>query len=122
MKRLHSSIGVAIILLFVFSIGCATFESNAYKTLTISKTTYDTAMKLSAELYSKGQMSEAQKGEVIRLGKIYKGAHNTAVASFLEFKQSSTNAAEMTYIAQFSAAAAALVDLLDYVYTLQGGK
>ena len=111
---------LAIVLALVFLVGgCSTFDKTTYQTLSISKTTYDTAMKVAADLYSKGAITDVQKTEVIRLGRIYKGAHNIAVTSFLAFKQSGTPATEMTYLAQLSAAAAAMVELLEYVYSLK---
>lgn len=100
--------------------GCASMDRTAYQSLSISKTTYDTALKVAADLYSKGEITDAQKAEVIRLGKIYKGAHNTAVKSFLEFKQSGAVVSEMTYLEQLSIASATLVDLLEYIYSLRG--
>ena len=122
MKKVRISIVSIVSLLIVFFFlagGCSTFDKTTYQTLTISKTTYDTAMKVAADLHSKGAVTDAQKAEIIRLGKIYKGAHNTVVKSFEAFKQSGTPATEMTYLAQLSVAAAAMVDLLEYVYSLK---
>ena len=109
----------AVVLVLALSVGCSTFDKTAYQSLSISKTTYDTAMKIAADLYSKEVISDKEKGEVIRLGRIYKGAHNTAVQSFLDFKKSGSQASELTYIETLSWAASALVDLLDYVYYLE---
>jgi hypothetical protein len=62
--------------------GCASFESNTYKTMFTLGTTYDTAMKSAKVLYDQGKLDTDQAKKIIEYANAYYVAYQEAVIVF----------------------------------------
>ena len=70
---------LSVLVLCVFLVACASLISNSYKSLAISKVTYDTALKAAADFQSKGLITQDQRDQINKAAKLFKAAHNVAV-------------------------------------------
>jgi len=113
MRKPLSIITLVIFTLMLFS--CATFQVNAYKTLSISKTVYDSTMKTAADLYKQGKLTDAQKSKIIKLGNEYMSAHNEAVRAFKKATESGLLDDKKTYIEKLHIASSILSNIVNYL-------
>lgn len=105
------------ILLIAILFACATFTNNAYKSLSVSKVTYDSALSTAADLYAKDILSEDERENVIKYARIYKDAHNSAVMALLKYERTNDPEAKKEYYEEMSVAAEFLSKILDLVET-----
>jgi len=79
-------IAVVLVLLFVMSCGGPnSFVRDSYRTLTVSKQTYESTMKSLGEMYKEGLISEADKQNLIKYGDVYMKAHNDATDALVAY-------------------------------------
>ncbi|MDI6755339.1 MAG: hypothetical protein QME78_13210 [Thermodesulfobacteriota bacterium] len=72
--------------------GCASFESNTYKTMYTLGTAYDAAMKSAAELYQEDKLNSEQVQKIIDYANAYYVVYHEAVIAFEIYK--ATNSAQ----------------------------
>jgi len=97
-------------------IGCtSTYQSRVYKSLTVSKTTYDTLLSAAGDLYNQGKIEDAEKDRIIEIGNAYKTTHNLAVATLLTFHESNSLEDEERYLNYVSDAASLLAELISLI-------
>lgn len=111
--------------------GCDTdskdFVPNAYKSLSAAGTAYDGIMKAAAIAYQHGQLTEAQKDQIVKYGDAFQGAYNIAVAALAEYVAlSQSNSSDGDKAVQaLSDVAAQLATLQNYatpILNLTGSK
>jgi hypothetical protein len=103
--------------------GCANkFTDNAYKTLAVSKETYDSTLSIAGDMYRQGHIQEEQKEKAIEYGTGYMVVHNEAVAALLEYELHESEDAKQKYIDTISDVLSRLSFLIDYVKNLRGGE
>lgn len=61
------------------------FATASYKTLSTAGITYSAAMQTAGTLYTKGQITEAQKAQIILYGNAFRGAYQLAQAALEEY-------------------------------------
>lgn len=122
MKRIGNKnlffIGLVLICIYAFMTylsSCASLETNSYKTLAVSKTTYDTILSVAGTLYKEGKITETQKNEIITIGNKYKTAHNLAVTALLKYHDTKQLADQQDFIQKLGIASAALADFINTV-------
>jgi len=106
----------------VYLTACASLQTNTYKTLSLSKVTYDSSMKIAGDLYKQGKITDDQKDRIIHYGNSYKDAHNLAVSSFLKANESGLLSDQQEYISRLANAAIILSDLLNYITKIEGSN
>lgn len=85
-NRLMSSYKVALVLFMsVALVSCANFAKNSFRTLSVSKATYDTVLTAAGDLYREGKLTDEQKQEFIDVGEIYRDAHQTAADAMIAY-------------------------------------
>lgn len=95
-------------------VACSQFVTNAYRGLMVSKEAYDAALSAMGDLYKEGVIGEQEKEKAIELGRIYKQAHNDAVAALEAYEASGAETDKDKYLFAVGAASAALADLIAY--------
>lgn len=113
MKRKLAVFIPLVIILFA----CATFTNNAYKSLSVSKVTYDSALSTAADLYEKGILDEEDRAIVIKYGRLYKQAHNSAVMALLKYERTNDPEIKDEYYKEMDAASEFLSKILEIVET-----
>ena len=106
-------------------VACASFTTNAYKTLAVSQQTYDVTLSTLGDLYKAGKLTDAQKDKAIALGGLYKKSHNEAVSALLLYDASDVSTqekAKQAYLMAAADAAKRLADLIEYAKPFLGGK
>jgi hypothetical protein len=106
---------IMFIFFFVFVACAANFTQNSYKALSVSKTSYDTALSTAGDLYKKGFLDEEQKNEIIEYGNHYKIAHNLAVQALLDYQTTGDLSKKDKYLANMQLASNFLAKMLDYL-------
>ena len=120
MRNIKPSLWVAIILTIFTCIiigqSCATtsFETDAYRTIAISKTAYDIVLTGMGALYKEGKISEDVKDKAIELGRIYKTAHNEAAEALALYVETGNENHQQRYLILVAITASALVKLVTY--------
>lgn len=115
MKKLTKTLLPLLLLAFVLASCGASLVQTSYKSLTISKTTYDVSLSLASDLYKRGLMTEDQKNEAIKYGDLYKRVHNEATTALLKYKISGLEEDKDAYLKLAIDLAARLATLVDYV-------
>lgn len=78
-KRIAMVLAVSLML---YAVACSTFTSNAYKTLSITTTTVDTARQVyNNEFYNQGKVSPELDAKVAVAYKDYQKAMNVAISA-----------------------------------------
>ena len=98
--------------------GCAYnvgMVKTTYKLLTVSKVSYDTAMKTAADLYSQKRITDEQKAEIIKIGKTFAGAHNTAVEALARYEETKAVVEQQKMSEQIAIASEALAEILNLI-------
>ena len=80
MKK-HLAVIPLILILVVALAACASFTKTSYVTLHTSGDVYATAMQVVADLQGQGYIDQEKRNEINQVAKIYKEAHNAAVAA-----------------------------------------
>jgi hypothetical protein len=117
----NASIGlvfaVAGISLMVMMSGCANGKlvDNAYKSLAIGQTTYDSTLSAVSDLGKAGVITEETVVKTIVWGTYYMLAHNSAVSSLLVYQATQTDEAKADLTRRLAEAANELSDLLMFV-------
>ena len=84
-----------------------------YKLLLTSQVSYDTGMKIAADLYRQGRISDSEKARVIEVGTIYAEAHNASVKALASYEKTKSAADQERLTAQIEVATTALSKLLE---------
>ena len=112
MKEARSKLGLVLVLLLIAS--CAGFSQSAYKGLVLSYHTYDGVLSSMGSLYKEGKVSEEQKAEAIKLGRVYAKAHNEAVGALATYEEAGGEANKDAYKVAAVAMGDALSALIAY--------
>jgi len=100
--------------------GCAAkdIQGKAYTTLSMSSATYDFALSMAGGIYGTGALTDDQKNEIIRLGRIYKNAHNATVRALIRYNRTGAMSDQRDYLSELSNASLFLADMLSYINPL----
>lgn len=72
----------------LFMVGCASFTTSTYRTLSIAKETRDVGLKSAADLYHQGKINDEQKVAIIKVANEYRDAYFVAVDALLAYTAS----------------------------------
>ena len=86
-----------------------------YKLLTVSNVSYDTAMKTAADLYVQERITDDQKAEIIKIGKIFAAAHNAAIESLARYEETKAVSEQEKMSKQITMASGALAEILNLI-------
>lgn len=86
-KVVSKSIALFICVMFLVS-ACSSFTKTAYSTLGTAAVTYDSSMKIFAELYKKGYINDNEKALAIDVATKYYQTYQLAVSALEVYKQS----------------------------------
>uniref|UniRef100_A0A6M3JKZ3 Uncharacterized protein n=1 Tax=viral metagenome TaxID=1070528 RepID=A0A6M3JKZ3_9ZZZZ len=121
--RINVLMMAMVMLLLMYGAACEDYFLNSYKTLAISKQTYDTTLSVLGDLYKQGKLTVDQKDKSIELGRIYKEAHNVATLALFAYDASKNTTDKEAFEAAMSVAAKRLTEFLTFVQPLmKGGK
>lgn len=116
MKKYKNIFLIAILTIFVVSCAYnAGFVKTTFDMLGGSKVSYDTAMKMTADLYNRGIISEGQKSTIITYGNTYSKAHNTAVEALARYEETKSSEDSAIVEQQITIATTALSSLLNII-------
>lgn len=108
---------LAILLLgLMLAVGCTYnvgLVQTTYKLLLTSQVSYDTGMKVAADLYRQGRISDSEKAAIIEVGATYAEAHNASVKALASYEKTKSAADQERLTAQIEVATAALSKLLE---------
>jgi len=111
-----------ILCCFMFA-ACATpSKRTAYDGLNLSYATYDSALRILADLHKEKKLTEEQKDKAIQIGRAYKLAHNAAVATLLKYELSRSGEDEDAYILAFQEASVHLSKLVRFAREVMDEK
>ncbi|MGB2782901.1 MAG: hypothetical protein WBC50_10270 [Dehalococcoidales bacterium] len=105
-----------MMVVLVFLAGCAYnigLVDTTYKMLKGSQISYDTAMKVAADLYRQGRITDREKETITAVGTVYSDAHNTAVRALADYQRTKDLADQERMSAQIEIATRALSKLLE---------
>jgi len=115
MKR--QTTGIFILLLgLLFLANCAYnigLTDSMYKLLLTSQISYDTSMKVAADLYRQGKMTQDEKTKIIEIGTLYAEAHNQSVKALASYEKTKSDEDQARLTAQIEVATNALSKLLE---------
>jgi len=96
---------VSILILFLFSMAaCAgTFAQNAYRSIYVSGKTYDTSMKVVADLQKQGIIDQAQREQINKVGTIFYNAYQAAADALGVYVSTATSTNEEKVVAALNA-------------------
>ncbi len=121
MRRYYFYALFLVLVMFLVS-GCgAKFTDDAYKTLSISKETYDSSMTVASDLHRQNHISEEQKEQVVEYGTHYMILHNEAVAALLEYDLTKDDDAKQRYFKTVTDVLRRLSILTDYITRIRNG-
>ena len=115
-RKLSSAYVLAIGIFMLMLANCSYtigLTQSMYKLLLTSQISYDTGMKVAADLYKQGKMTEAEKEAVIEIGTIYAEAHNQAVKALASYEKTKSDADQVRLTAQIEIATQSLSKLLE---------
>jgi len=131
MRVLKRTLLPLLLLIFVLSsLSCVkripgesepSFIEIAYKSLSISKETYDMALTAGNLLFSQGKITPEQVGETIRYASAYMELHNAAVSALLKLKNSGLDEDKNIYISIANDLAVSLLNLTKYLEPIGKG-
>ncbi len=90
MKR---KLSVFVIMLAFILTACAynaSMVQTSYKVLSISNLSYDTGMKVVADLDKRGLLPQDEKIKILAVATTFYQAHNAAVAALVKYKETQT--------------------------------
>jgi hypothetical protein len=89
MKTIRSKVVMLMVVMVILGVmlqGCAgTFQQNTYRTLYISGTTYDTTMKIVADLQKQGIIDQAKRDKINSVALIFYNAYQSCVNEFEKY-------------------------------------
>ena len=114
---MRTKISILILMLGVlFLVVSCTYNiglvGSTYKLLLTSQISYDTGMKVAADLYRQGRITDREKEAIIAVGTLYAEAHNAAVAALANYEKTKGSADQERLTSQIAVATAALSKLL----------
>ena len=80
-------IGFVVLVLLASLVSCASFDTNAYKSLAIAQSSYDTGMKAVGDLQKQGKLSSQQIKIIWDAANGYYMAYLTAVSAYQVYHQ-----------------------------------
>jgi len=81
-----------ILFLCLFIVDCSTFTRNTYGSIKTSAVMVDSAMKVCAELYAEGYISDEELEDIKALHRSYRSTYMIAVDSLAAYKQTGDKA------------------------------
>ena len=125
MKALTKNLFPLILLIFILSSCTATvgrppgtepsFIEIAYKSLAVSKETYDLSMSTVNILIQTGRMTQKQADKILELAGLYMNLHNDAVSALLKLKSSGLEKDKTIYLTLIPNMAASLTKLIEFL-------
>lgn len=115
MKRKSLAMVILVGFLMLQVSACATFNKDAYRTLSVSTESYDAAMKSLGDLYKKGMISEETKDKAVELGRYYQAALKSAVEAMNAYSQVETDANRDKATAALIEYSKALGKVMEYI-------
>jgi predicted nucleic acid-binding protein len=113
--KYNAFILIAVALLMVGCANTAQMIDNSYKTLSVSKVTYDSTMTSLADLKKANAIEDSAVEKAIMWGTLYMLSHNTAVASLLAYEVNQTDENKEELLARMQETATKLSDLLLFI-------
>ena len=102
------------VVLLAFILGCATFTRDAYRVLSVSYQTYDSTFSALGDLDRQDMLTESQRDKAIEYGRLYKAAHNEAVAALLVYESDPSPEAKQRYLNAAALASQRLAALIEF--------
>lgn len=103
-------LGALFLVACTYNIGLV---GSTYKLLLTSQISYDTGMKVAADLYRQGRITDREKEAIIAVGTLYAEAHNAAVAALANYEKTKGSADQERLTSQIAVSTAALSKLLE---------
>jgi len=103
-------LGMMFLVACTYNIGLV---GSTYKLLLTSQISYDTGMKVAADLYRQGRITDREKATIIAVGALYAEAHNAAVAALASYEKTKDAADQERLTSQIAIATATLSKLLE---------
>ena len=103
-------VSMAFLVSCTYNIGLV---DTTYKMLKGSQISYDTAMKVSADLYRQGRITEREKETIIAVGTVYAEAHNAAVRALADYERTKAASDQERMAYQIEIATRSLSKLLE---------
>jgi len=103
-------------MMFLVAAACAYnigLVQSTYTLLSVSKTSYDTGMKICADLYRQGRITEREKETIIAVGTVYAESHNLAVKALADYEKTKDLADQERLTAQIEISTRSLSRLLE---------
>ena len=113
---------LAPILLACFLLSCANLISNSYKSLAISKTTYDTVMLVTADLQKQGLIDQTKRDIINLAARRFKAAHNVAVDALEVYAKTGSAASKDKLLTAISNAASKWADVAILINAIKPGR
>lgn len=102
--------------LLAFILGACAYNASlvntSYKIQAVSQASYDTSMKMVADLDKRGMLPEDEKAKILVVANTYYQAHNAAVKALLAYKESESLADKELLEKQIALMSTAIADLL----------
>lgn len=124
MKTLRSKVMVLVLSVVILGMvmGCAgTFQQNTYRTLYISGTTYDTTMKIVADLQKQGIIDQAKRDKINGVALVFYNAYQSCVNEFEKYIQTPTPTTEQKVVSALTILSAAWPDFAKLVNASKPG-
>ena len=102
-------VGMVFLASCTYNIGLV---KTTYKMLSASQISYDTGMKIAADLYNKGRITDREKQTIISIGTTYVSAHNAAVEALARYEETKSLEDQNLMTAQIEIATNTLAELL----------
>ena len=105
-----------LLLGMLFLVSCAyniSMVDTTYKLLKGSQISYDTAMKVTSDLYRQGRITDREKETIVSVGKLYYEAHNAAVRALADYQRTRDLADQERMSSQIEIATKALSKLFE---------
>jgi len=103
-------LGVMFLATCTYNIGLV---QSTYKLLLTSQISYDTGMKIAADLYRQGRITEREKETIIAVGTVYAESHNLAVKALADYEKTKDLADQERLTAQIEISTRSLSRLLE---------
>lgn len=110
MKTIRSRVVMLMLVVVILGVmiqGCATFQQNTYRTLYISGTTYDTTMKVVADLQKQGIIDQAKRDKINVVALVFYNAYQASVDAFGFYVKNPTSTTQEKVVATLNVLSAA---------------
>lgn len=107
---------LGMVALISFYVSCASnqaFINTSYKTLTVSRTTYDNTMLALVDMYRSGNLPSNALEKILVAGKVYSDAHNAAVEALARYVETKDLIEKDRIAEEIKIAAQALTEILN---------